>query len=287
MSEDGEHPAAEASGSSGAVLASVREGRLSIVLNRPAVANALTPEQRDQLIGLFNSASIDPRVRVVTIASTGRHFSAGMDLRGPASTTESDLTKPDGVGPERYPGLTMRSMTDAQALIGAVLDCMKPVVTAVQGAAAGMGLYLALASDLIVASTDAVFIEPFVARGMVVHCGGAHLLVSRLGVQRAKEFVLCGGRMDAREAYQLGLVNRLVELGELNAAAEALASQVASGPTIALGLSKRLLNRAVGADRTTAFSEEALAMEVNSATRDADEGLIAFRERRSPEFRGW
>jgi 2-(1,2-epoxy-1,2-dihydrophenyl)acetyl-CoA isomerase len=264
------------------VLVERRAGRLSIVLNRPDVANALTAEQRDQLIALLNAASRDAKVRVVTIASTGRHFCGGMDLREPAPSSESEP-----LGPEQHAGQTMFSMVDAQGLISAVLDCLKPVIAVVQGPAAGIGLYLALASDLIVASTEAVFIEPFVARGMVLHCGGAHLLVSRLGMQRAKEYVLCGGRFDAREAHQLGLVNRVVEPGALDAAVEALVSKIAGGPTMALGLSKRLLNRAVGADRDTAFSEEAFAMEVNATTRDAGEGLVAFRERRAPEFLGW
>jgi 2-(1,2-epoxy-1,2-dihydrophenyl)acetyl-CoA isomerase len=282
MAEDVQQSAAAQRQPSESILVEMRAGCLSIVLNRPDVANALTAEQRDQLIALLNSASRDPMVRVVTIASTGRHFCGGMDLRETAPLTESGP-----LGSEHHAGQIMFSMVDAQGLISAVLDCLKPVITVVQGAAAGMGLYLALASDLIVASTEAVFIEPFVARGMVLHCGGAHLLVSRLGMQRAKEFVLCGGRFDAREAHQLGLVYRVVEPGALDGALEALVSTIAGGPTMALGLSKRLLNRAVGADRGAAFSDEAFAMEVNSTTRDAGEGLVAFRERRAPEFLGW
>lgn len=259
------------------------DGRLSIVLNRPQVANALTSAQCAQLVATLESATIDPEVRVVTIAATGRHFCAGMDLR----RVKEDGDRPTA-GPGGYPGRTMALMhTGSQRVIGAVLDCMKPVVSIVQGPAAGLGLYLAFASDLVVASTDAVFVEAFLARGMALHCGGAHVLVARLGMQRAKELVLLGGRLEADEAHRLGLVNRVAAPDELTATADELVARLAAAPTIAVGLSKRLLNRAVGAERASAFAEEAMAMELNSVTLDAIEGSVAFGERRAPDFVGW
>jgi 2-(1,2-epoxy-1,2-dihydrophenyl)acetyl-CoA isomerase len=265
------------------VMVSKADGRLSIVLNRPHVANALTSAQCAQLVALLESATIDPEVRVVTVAATGRHFCAGMDLRRVAE----DPDRPKA-GPGSYPGRTMALMnTGSQRVVGAVLDCLKPVVSIVQGPAAGLGLYLALASDLVVASTDAVFVEAFLARGMALHCGGAHVLAARLGMQRAKELVLLGGRLDADEAYRLGLVNRVVAADDLDATADELVARLAAAPTIAVGLSKRLLNRAVGAERATAFAEEAMAMELNSNTVDAVEGAVAFGERRQPDFVGW
>jgi len=263
------------------LLVTKEDGRLNIVLNRPAVANALTAAQCLEIIDLLQQASTDPAVRVVTLAANGRHFCAGMDLRGGAR----DL--PPG-GPDRYPGRTMTIVsTESQRLIGAVLDCTKPVVAIVQGPAAGLGLYLTLASDIVVAARDATFVEAFLSRGMVLHCGGAHLLVSRLGMQRAKELALFGGRLDADAAYQLGLVNRVAEPGDLHAVADEMVARLAAAPTIAVGLSKRLLNRAVGADREAAFAEEAMAMEINGGTHDSAEGAIAFGERRQPVFVGW
>jgi 2-(1,2-epoxy-1,2-dihydrophenyl)acetyl-CoA isomerase len=265
------------------LLITKEDGRLSIVLNRPGVANALTPAQCDDIVGLLEAASTDTAVRVVTLAATGRHFCAGMDLRSMVAVDEA----PPG-GPDWYPGRTIVTISNgSQRLINAVLDCMKPVVAVVHGPAAGLGLYLALASDIVIAATDAVFVEAFVDRGMVLHCGGAHLLVSRLGMQRAKEFALYGGRLDAQTAHQLGLVNRIAEPGELQTVADEMVTRLAAGPTIAIGLSKRLLNRAVGADRGTAFSEEAMAMDINGGTRDAAEGANAFGERRRPVFVGW
>jgi 2-(1,2-epoxy-1,2-dihydrophenyl)acetyl-CoA isomerase len=263
------------------LLVTKEDGRLNIVLNRPDVANALTAAQCLEIVDLLGQASTDPAVRVVTLAASGRHFCAGMDLRGAREPAAPG-------GPDRYPGRTMTIISaESQRLIGAVLDCMKPVVAVVQGPAAGLGLYLALASDIVVAARDAIFVEAFVARGMALHCGGAHLLVSRLGMQRAKELSFFGGRLDAQAAYQLGLVNRVAEPGDLAAVADEMVGRLAAAPTIAVGLSKRLLNRAAGADRGTAFAEEAMAMEINGGTRDSAEGAIAFGERRQPVFVGW
>jgi 2-(1,2-epoxy-1,2-dihydrophenyl)acetyl-CoA isomerase len=266
------------------VLVTKENGRLSIVLNRPDVANALTGAQCQQLIELLESASTDPEVRVVTIGATGRHFCAGMDLRAGAAAAAAEPK----VGPERYPTRMMTNInSSSQRTINAVLDCMKPVVAIVHGPAAGLGLYLTLASDIVVASKNAAFVEAFLARGMVLHCNGAHLLVARLGMARAKEFVFFGGRLSADEAYQLGLVNRVTEPDDLEATANELVARFAAAPTIAIGLSKRLLNRAVGSDRATALEEEAMAMEINGTSQDAVEGGTAFGERREPSFVGW
>jgi 2-(1,2-epoxy-1,2-dihydrophenyl)acetyl-CoA isomerase len=265
------------------LLVTKQDGRLNVVFNRPDVANALTTAQCLEIVDLLHQASTDPMVRVVTLAANGRHFCAGMDLR---SAREPDALPPGG--PDRYPGRTMTIISsESQRLISAVLDCMKPVVAIVQGPAAGLGLYLALASDIVVAARDAIFVEAFLARGMVLHCGGAHLLVSRLGMQRAKELSFFGGRLDAQAAYQLGLVNRVAEPGDLQTVADEMVDRLAAAPTIAIGLSKRLLNRAVGAERGTAFSEEAMAMEINGGTHDSAEGALAFGQRRQPVFAGW
>lgn len=266
----------------GDLIVSTVDGCLAITFNRPEMANALTADQSERLITLLEEASLNPAVRVVRIAANGRHFCAGMDLRAAMSGPA-----PSG-GPAKYPTRTMSLITTgSQRLINAVLDCTKPVVAVVQGAAAGIGLYLALASDLVVASSRASFVESFVARGMVLHCEGAHLLVGRMGLQKAKEFVFFGGKLSAQEALGYGLVTKVVEPDDLDAAAADYVGRLALAPTVALGLSKKLLNRAVGADRDTAMLEEAMAMEINSYTQDAREGGVAFMERRDPAYVGW
>jgi len=174
----------------------------------------------------------------------------------------------------------------AQRLIGAVLDCEKPVIAAVNGTAAGLGAHLALACDLVLAADSAKFIEVFVRRGLVPDGGGAYLLPRLVGPQRAKELMFFGDALGAADAERLGLVNRVVPDGELDKTAREWAARLAAGPTRALALTKQLVNASLDADRTTAFAAEAAAQEINMTTADAQEGVKSFTERRAAAFRG-
>ncbi|MFF3392300.1 enoyl-CoA hydratase/isomerase family protein [Streptomyces sp. NPDC002669] len=257
------------------VLHATDNGVLLITLNRPEAMNALTRDQRERVISLLFEASADPAVRAVVLTATGRGFCAGADLRG--ATTSG----------ERVPGDVARTIRlGAQRLIGAVLDCEKPVVAAVNGTAAGLGAHLAFACDLVLAAESAKFIEVFVRRGLVPDAGGAYLLPRLIGPQRAKELMFFGDSLPATEAERLGLVNRVVPDGELAKTARAWARRLADGPTRAIALTKQLVNASLDADRTTAFAAEAAAQEINMTTRDANEGVAAFVERRAPEYRG-
>ncbi|NEB04919.1 enoyl-CoA hydratase/isomerase family protein [Streptomyces sp. SID13726] len=248
---------------------------MHLTLNRPEVLNALTPGQRDLLIGLLGRASADPEVRAVVLTGTGRGFCAGADLRGGAA---------DG---ERVAGDVARTIRlGAQRLIAAVLDCEKPVIAAVNGTAAGLGAHLALACDLVLAAESARFIEVFVRRGLVPDGGGAYLLTRLLGPQRAKELMFFGDALTAPDAERLGLVNRVVADGELDKTAREWAARLATGPTRALALTKQLVNASLDSDRATAFAAEATAQEINMTTADAREGVASFVARRSPEYRG-
>ena len=262
------------------VQSSLLSGVFSITLNRPEAANAIAPEQRDLIIGLLAQASASAEVRVVVIRSTGKQFCSGADvlrIAGGGGTS----------APVRRPGDVTQTLLDgAQRLIAAVLDCRKPVIASVQGAAAGMGAHLAYACDLIVASEDASFIESFVLRGLVVDAGGAYLLPRRIGMQKAKELAFFGDKLRAPEALALGLVNQVVPASELEAAVGALAARLAAAPTTAVALAKRLLNRSLDGDRASAFLEEAMSQEINSSTLDSKEGVSAFVARRPPNFTG-
>jgi 2-(1,2-epoxy-1,2-dihydrophenyl)acetyl-CoA isomerase len=222
-------------------------------------------------------------VRAVVLSATGRHFCTGADLRnqrpGPA--------RPAGA-PGRLVGDVSRMIQGgAQRMVTAVLDCDKPVIAAVNGAAAGIGAHLALACDLVVAAEGARFVEVFVRRGLVPDGAGCWLLPRLVGLHKAKELMLLGDDVSAAEALRLGLVNRVVPAAELEAAAGEWAARLAAGPTRALGLMKGLLNRSLDSDRADALRDEALAQELNMTTHDANEGLAAFVERREPAFRGW
>ncbi|WP_399134890.1 enoyl-CoA hydratase/isomerase family protein [Streptomyces sp. Li-HN-5-11] len=251
-----------------------------IALDRPEALNALTPALRDRLIGLLGEASGDADVRAVVLTGTGRGFCAGADLRGGPAAGE-------GVAAERVAGDVARTLRlGAQRLVAAVLDCEKPVIAAVNGTAAGLGVHLALACDLVLAAESARFIEVFVRRGLVPDGGGAYLLPRLIGPHRAKELMFFGDALSAADAERLGLVNRVVPGEELDKTARAWAERLATGPTRALALTKQLVNASLDADRATAFAAEAAAQEINMTTADAREGVRSFVERRSPEYKG-
>ncbi|MEV8546909.1 enoyl-CoA hydratase-related protein [Streptomyces sp. NPDC051572] len=259
------------------VLHELSAGVLRIVLNSPQTANAIAPGQRDRVIELLNQADTDPEVRVVVIASTGKHFCSGANVGGIGNS-----------GAEKRVGDTMRRILGgAQQLIASVLDCGKPVIASVQGPAAGLGAHLAFACDLVVAAEPAVFIEAFVLRGLVVDTGGAYLLPRRIGLQKAKELAFLGDRLPAEEALRLGLVNRVVSAEQLRSTVDELAQRLAAAPTSAITLTKKLLNRSLDADRDESFLLEAMAVEMQSQAHDSSEGIAAFVERRAPRFRGW
>ena len=254
-----------------------------ITLNRGDVKNAISPDQRDRIIELLGDASADLGIRVVVLGATGDAFCTGADLRA----SRPPAPRPDDA-PARGVGEVAKMIRDgAQRLVAAVLDCEKPVIAAVGGTAAGIGAHLALAADLVVAAEGVRFIEVFVRRGLVPDGGGAYLLPRMVGVQKAKELLFFGDDLSATDAAALGLVNRVVPADELDAAVDEWAGRLAVGPTRALALTKWLVNRSLDTDRATAFHEEAVAQELNMGTVDANEGVAAFVERRSPTYRGW
>lgn len=253
----------------------IENGVCWITLDRPEAMNAVTWDQRERIIALLAEASGDAEVRAVVITATGKGFCAGADLRG----------TPAG-GPRVAGDVTRTIRLGAQRFIASVLDCEKPVIAAVNGTAAGLGAHLAFACDLVLAAESARFIEVFVRRGLVPDGGGAYLLPRLIGPQRAKELMFFGDALSAADAERLGLVNRVVPSDALEKTAREWAERLAQGPTRALVLTKQLVNASLDADRASAFAAEAAAQEINMTTRDANEGVAAFVERRAPVYRG-
>lgn len=254
-----------------------------ITLDRPDVKNAISPDQRDRMIDLLAQASGDLGIRCVVLGATGDAFCTGADLRANRPPTP----RPDDA-PARGVGEVAKMIREgAQRLVAAVLDCEKPVIAAVGGTAAGLGAHLAIAADLVIAVEGVRFIEVFARRGLVPDGGGAYLLPRLVGIQKAKELLFFGDDVSAEEALTLGLVNKVVPAEQLDGAVEEWAGRLAVAPTRALALTKWLVNRSLDSDRATAFAEEALAQELNMGTADANEGVAAFVERRSPTYRGW
>ena len=256
------------------IIVEAREGALWLTLNRPQAANALTPDQRDQIISILDAASSDPAVRVVVLAAEGKHFCSGADLSG-------------GTGGPQLPGDIARTLrTGSQRLVAAVLDCEKPVVAEVHGAAAGIGAHLVLACDFVVAAEDARIIEVFARRGLVPDGGGAYLLPRLVGPMRAKELMMLAEDVPAPKALELGLITSVVAAEQLRAETDKLVGRLVVAPTRTLALCKWLVNRSLDSSREQSFADEAMAQEQNMGTHDAQEGVAAFVERRPPEFRG-
>jgi 2-(1,2-epoxy-1,2-dihydrophenyl)acetyl-CoA isomerase len=171
-------------------------------------------------------------------------------------------------------------------MVLALAQVSKPVIARVNGVAAGAGLSLALACDLIVASDRARFSAIFARRGLSLDCGGSWLLPRLVGLHRAKELSLLADMYSAEQAQQMGLVNRVVPHAELDAFVADWAERLAAGPPLALSMSKRLLNSGLNSSLVEALENEALAVAVNNATDDMKEAFRAFRDKREPRFRG-
>jgi len=267
----------------GDILAARDGGVLTLTLNRPDAHNAITPDQRNFLVDEFARISEDLSVRAVIFTATGRGFCTGADLR---------VARP---GPARPPGAPDRAIMEvargikvgAQHLISAILSCEKPVIAAVNGTAAGMGVHMAVACDLVIAADGVRFIEVFVRRGLVPDAGGAYLLPRLIGPQKAKELMFFGDDVSATDAAAMGLINRVVPPDELMPTARTWAERLAAQPTKSLTMSKLLVNRSFETSRQTMFEMESWAQEILMAGEDADEGVQAFKERRDPRWKGW
>ncbi len=267
------------------LLAENRDNVLWLTLNRPDAGNAITPAVRNRMIEHLADASSSYDVRAIVLTAAGeKHFCTGADLRAGRATPPP---RPEGA-PERPAGEAARMIrTGIQRLIGAMLDCDKPIIAAVNGTAAGGGAAMVLASDLVIAAEHARIIQVFVRRGLIPDGGGTYLLPRLVGLRRAKELVFFGDDLAAADAERIGLVNRVVPGAELTAATTEWATRLAQGPTKTIGFAKKLLNRSLDVDRATAFEEEALYVELVSATVDSTEGVASFIERRPSEFKGW
>lgn len=267
---------------SGIVVETGSDGVLRIVIDRPEVGNSLSPLSRDALTEAVEQADSDREVRAVLLSSAGsRHFCAGASL----------ASRPGGNGAQladdRRPGDIARMLQQGwQRLVSAVLDCDKPVVAAVNGTAVGAGASLVLACDIVVMSEKSTLLEAFVHRGILPDSGAVHLLTRIVGLRKATELLMLGEPVDAADCERLGLVNRVVPAEQVDQAADAIAVQLASGPSVMLALTKRLLSVSSESGRDRAFEQEAWAAEVISRTDDLQEGLRAFAERRAPHFRG-
>jgi 2-(1,2-epoxy-1,2-dihydrophenyl)acetyl-CoA isomerase len=246
-----------------------RDAVLTITLNRPDVLNAFDDAMHEGLRAGLEEARA-AAVRAVVITGAGRGFCVGQDV--------SALTSPAAID-----DLLRRTY---HRNILALRDLDKPVIAAVNGAAAGAGLSLAMACDVRIAARTAVFVPAFINIGLVPDSGGSHFLTRILGPARALEWMLSGRRLSADEALAWGLVSELVDGDGLPARAAELGAALAALPTTAIALHKRLFAAAPLHTLEEQLELEAHLQAAAATTADFAEGVAAFRERRPPSFRG-
>jgi 2-(1,2-epoxy-1,2-dihydrophenyl)acetyl-CoA isomerase len=253
------------------------DGVLAIRLDRPERKNALDVVAISEIVRALESAATDDAMRAIVLRSAGDDFCAGADW---VATNAAGGSKP------RTGSIQRRTPLQAHRLIQLLVEVQLPVVCAVRGWAAGLGCQLALAADFTVAAETSRFWEPFLRRGFSPDSGATWLLPRLVGVARAKELLLLGRELSGAEAAEWGLIHRAVPDGELDAAVDELVAELASGPTVAFGLTKRSIHRALESSLAAAMEAEANALELSSRTADFREGLAAFTEGRPPTFEG-
>jgi 2-(1,2-epoxy-1,2-dihydrophenyl)acetyl-CoA isomerase len=260
------------------VIVERRGAVLEIILNRPEVLNAVDRETIAALAAAAAEAAEDHGARAVLLRGAGTHFCAGGDIG-----MFGELIRLD---PDERRKTLYRIVDALHPLLIRLRHMPKPVVVAVQGAAAGFGLSLVLAADLAIAAEDAVFACGYIHLGTSPDGGMTALLPGMVGLKLASELALLGERFDAQRALALGLVNSLAVPDQLAAEAEALAARLATGPTEAYARTKALIQATIGDAFEAQLRREAENFAACAATEDFVEGVRAFLEKRRPSFTG-
>ncbi len=274
------------------ILYEVAGGIATIMLNRPDKMNAFTRSMCTRLIDAFGQADSDDAVRVIIVTGAGRAYSAGADL-GASDTSFSATPVADRPGatfplnPDASVDWSDASMRDFGGLLTLrMFDLNKPVICAINGAAAGMGATMTLAADIRIASTTAKFALPFVRRGIAPESASSWFLPRIVGISQALEWMLSGRTFPATEALAGGLVRSLHDPADLMSAAVAIAREIADNAApVSVALTRQLLWRMLGADHPMeAHRIESRAVFARGRSKDIREGVDSFLERRLPHF---
>jgi len=244
-----------------------------LTFNRPEKKNALNGQSWLELDDALREVEANPADRALVIGGAGGNFSSGADLSGAGNRDE-----------EQRPIIeSMRTMGD---ILLRLHRLPKPTLAKVDGVAVGVGLGIALACDLVIASDRARFCEIFSKRGLALDGGNSWVLPRLIGLHKAKELAYFGDMVSAHEAAELGLVNKVVVADQLDEAVDAWAQRLANGPTLALSLSKRLLNSSYGSTFDESIEDEGRCQHILFTSNDMREAMTAYSERREPRFRG-
>ena len=248
-----------------------KEGGIgTITLNRPKQKNAINDVMMAELSDLIRDITVDDEVRVVVVTGGKDHFAAGADIK---------LVSTIGSALKAYDFSRSSPISDLENL-------EKPVIAAISGFALGGGLELALACDLRIVTETSVFGQPEINLGIIPGSGGTQRLPRVVGLTKAKEMLFTGDIIDAREAYRLGLVNKVVSVEKLMEEVSKVAAKIAAKPAMAVKVTKAVVNGGINMDLDSALRFEAQSFGLLFSTRDQKEGVNAFIEKRKPDFTG-
>lgn len=248
------------------------DGVLAVTLNRPDSLNSLTAPMLETLSAALEDAAADARVRVVRLSGAGRGFSSG------AGIGANDHANPEAMG---APGDVLAA---ANRAVRAIVTLPKPVVSVVQGPAAGVGVSLAIAADIVLASDKAYFLLAFTKIGLMPDGGASALVAAAIGRTRAMRMALLAERLPAAEALAVGLVSAMYPADDLDAEVAKVIETLKSGPAVALRETKRAVNAATLTELDAAIERETEGQHSLIVSNDFREGAKAFQERRTPRF---
>jgi enoyl-CoA hydratase/carnithine racemase len=258
------------------VLLEKEQGVATITLNRPDKMNALIPGIADGIYRALEDAAMDDEIRAIVLTGTGRAFCAGADVGAMAQRAAQPATTdtPSAMRPGRvHIALQIRA-------------CNKPVIAAINGVAVGVGLDLALACDIRIASDEARLSEAYIRRGMIPAGGGSFFLPRLVGIDRALLIAWTGDIIDARESERIGLVTMVVPHKDLREAARELAEKLAKGPALAVQKTKRAIYDGLTMGLEAHLEYTAAVRRELLLTFDHKEGSTSFVEKRAPRFKG-
>lgn len=254
------------------IILETKDGIGTLTLNRPEKLNAVNRKMSEELHGALVEIAKDTGVRALVVTGAGRGFCSGADV--------SDMAQAASPIENRY-----WTQMAHRALLG-LTELEKPVIAKVNGPVVGIGCSLALSADIVIASESARFSLIFSRVGLIPDGGSLFHLPRLVGLAKAKELVFTARMLDAKEAVRIGLISKAVPIDMLDNEVGTLAKQLAEGPTAAFGMAKKIMNKGLSLDLSSVLECEAFGQAMAGTTEDAQEGVMAFLEKRKAEFKG-